>query len=160
MNSKSLVMQHQKLTWLIQQAAMLDADKLELQSHWARYICVLASGFLENALKDVFSRYARASSNPLVANFVDTQLASVQNPKSSKFVEVAGAFNKNWVQDLEDFLSLDGRKDAIDSIISNRHLIAHGKDAGITLARVKDYLAKSVQVIEHLEGACGVADNN
>jgi predicted nucleic-acid-binding protein len=119
---------------------------------------VLSSGFLENALRDVFSRYARACSNPEVADFVDSRLSAIQNPKASKFVETAGAFNKVWVVDLETFISAEGRKETIDAIISNRHLIAHGKDAGITLVSVKDYLAKSVQVIEHLENTCGLEE--
>lgn len=157
MKSQILISQHQKLSWLIDQANTLDANQVELRAHWARYICVLSSGFLENALRDVFSRYAKACSNSSVSNFVETQLAGVQNPKSGKFVEIARAFNGTWVADLEDFLSVDGRREAIDAIISNRHLIAHGKDAGITLVRVKDYLAKSVQVIEHLENACGIS---
>lgn len=158
MKSQPLITQYQKLNWLIQQANALDADQIELRAHWARYICVLSSGFLENALKEVFSRYARSCSNVSVSNFVESQLSAIQNPKAGKFIEIARAFNNVWVSDLEAFMSIDGRKDAIDAIISNRHLIAHGKDAGITLVRVKDYLAKSVQVIEHLENACGLGE--
>ena len=50
----------------------------------------------------------------------------------------------------------NGRKDAIDSIMSNRHLIAHGKDSTISLVRVSEYLKKSVEVVEFLEHQCGI----
>ena len=50
----------------------------------------------------------------------------------------------------------EGRKDAIDSIMANRHLIAHGKNSGISLVRVKDYLEKSIEVIEFIENQCGM----
>jgi hypothetical protein len=45
-------------------------------------------------------------------------------------------------------------EDAIDAIMSNRHLVAHGKDSGISLARVSVYLRKSVEVIEFIEKQC------
>jgi hypothetical protein len=154
MKSPSLASQHQKLSWLIAQASALAAEQLELQAHWARYICVLASGFLENALKEVYSEYARSCSSAGVADFVESKLATIQNPKAGRFLETAGAFSKAWAVDLETFLETDGRKEAIDSIMANRHLIAHGKDSGITLVRVKDYLAKSVRVIEFIERQC------
>jgi hypothetical protein len=57
---------------------------------------------------------------------------------------------------LASFLALEGRREAIDAIMANRHLIAHGSNSGITLVRVKEYLSKSVQVIEFIEEQCGV----
>ena len=46
---------------------------------------------------------------------------------------------------------MNGRKDAIDTIMANRHLIVHGKNSGITVARVSDYLDKAEEVLEFLE---------
>jgi len=91
-----------------------------------------------------------------VGDYVESQLERVQNPKASRFVETAQAFNNRWANDLTIFLEEDGRKEAIDAIMANRHQIAHGKDSGITLARVSDYLAKSVRVIEFIETQCDV----
>ena len=132
---------------------------MELQAHWARYLCVLSAGFLENALADVYSSYARSCANPSVANYVEASLGRIQNPKADRFLQIARAFNVEWQESLEHYLSEDGRKDAIDSIMANRHLIAHGKDSGISLARVADYLGKCVQVIEFIESQCGLAEN-
>src|ERR687895_2444231 len=56
--------------------------------------------------------------------------------------------------DLEKFLVEQGRKDAIDSIIANRHAIAHGRDSGITVARVVQYLDRCVEVIDFMEAQC------
>lgn len=154
MKLKTLTSQHQRLSWLIAQANGLPADQIELRAHWARYICVLSSGFLENSLKEVYSYYARSCSAPAVGDYIESQLERVHNPKASRFVETAQAFNKRWANDLTIFLEDDGRKEAIDAIMANRHQIAHGKDSGITLARVSDYLAKSVRVIEFIETQC------
>ena len=143
---KNLTSQHQKLVWLIGQANGLPVEQLELRAHWARYICVLASGFLENALREVYASYARTCSAQNVGDYVESQLDRVQNPKANRFVETAQTFNKKWARDLTDFMDDDGRREAIDAIMANRHLIAHGKDSGITLARVSDRLCSTFKL--------------
>lgn len=127
------------------------SDDIELRSHWAKYICVLASGFLENSIYEVFSVFVdRAASQP-VADYAKKKLSRIQNPKAQKIVEVLGEFKADWRNELKKFLDEKGRGSAIDSIMSNRHQIAHGKNSDITLIKVKDYLEKSVQVIEFIE---------
>jgi hypothetical protein len=111
---------------------------------------------LENSLKEVYACYARSCSAPAVGDYVESQLERVQNPKAGRFVETAQAFSKQWAIDLAGFLEDDGRKEAIDAIMANRHQIDHGKDSAITLARVSDYLAKSVRVIEFIEAQCNL----
>ena len=152
----SLTKQHQRLSSLIDQAHKFNADETELRAHWARYLCVLASGFLENALKDVYGNYAQRCSNKGVGNYVAATLGKIQNPKATRFVETARAFHDAWADGLNVFLDSEGRREAIDAIMSNRHLIAHGKDSGITLANLAEYLRRSVQVIEFIETQCGV----
>lgn len=157
MHSRVLSSQHQRLTWLLEQASHFNSDQFELQAHWARYLCVLAAGFIENALADIYSAYARASASPSISNYVEKTLKRIQNPKSSRFLETARAFNTDWEETLREFIDQDGRKEAIDAIMSNRHLIAHGKDSGISLARVSEYLKKSIQVIDFIENQCGIS---
>jgi hypothetical protein len=157
MRSRTLSRQHQQLKWLLGQAKQFNSEQLELQAHWARYLCVLAAGFIENALADVYSTYARSSSSPSISNYVEAALGRIQNPKASRFLETARAFNTDWEGALSDFLDKDGRREAIDSIMTNRHLIAHGKDSGISLVRVSEYLAKCVQVVEFIESQCNIA---
>jgi hypothetical protein len=152
MKSQALTSQKQRLESLMSEAGNFQG---ELQAHWARYLCVLTAGFLENALADVYSTYAKSCANPFVANYVESALAGIQNPKASRFLETARKFDPSWEDDLSSFLQYAGRKDAIDAIMSNRHLIAHGKDSGISLVRVKDYLKKSIEVVEFIEKQCG-----
>lgn len=152
----SLVRQKQRIEWLINQAKTFDGDQLELQSHWARYLCVLVAGFLENAISEVYSSYVKKCSNEQVANYVEAVLGRIQNPKAQKFLETARSFNRDWELSLNDYIEQNGRKDAIDSVMTNRHLIAHGKDSGITLARLDQYFKKGVEVIDYIEGQCGI----
>lgn len=55
---------------------------------------------------------------------------------------------------LDVFLDQNGRRDAIDSAMANRHQIAHWGYSGITVARVRDYLDKSIEVIDFIENQC------
>ncbi len=158
MKSRPLIKQKQRLDWLIREASKFQGDQLELQAHWARYLCVLAAGFLENSLSEVYSRYAKASANAQVSNYVEAVLGKIQNPKSGKFLDTARAFDRSWEESLTAFIEADGRKEAIDAIMANRHLIAHGKDSGISLVRVEEYLKKSIEVVEFIEAQCGLTN--
>jgi hypothetical protein len=130
------------------------AGDLELQSHWARYLCVLAAGIFENALPAIYGAYIRTRSAPNVAAFASAALASIRNPKSERFLEIASCFDSTWPYDLMTYLDTNGHRDAIDSIIANRNLIAHGKISGITLSRFKDYFSKAIEVLEFIEEQC------
>lgn len=156
MKSRSLLGQKHRLEWLIGEASKFQGDQLELQAHWARYLCVLVAGFLENSLSDVYSRYSKECANAQVSNYVEAVLGKIQNPKSSKFLDTARAFDRSWEENLAAFIDADGRKEAIDSIMANRHLIAHGNDSGISLVRVKEYFRKSIEVVEFIETQCGL----
>ncbi len=107
---------------------------------------------------EVYSRYAKASANPQVSNYVEAVLRKIQNPKSNKFLETARSFDRSWEENLLTFSEMEGRKDAIDAIMANRHLIAHGKDSGISLVRVKEYLNKSIEVVDYIECQCGLSN--
>lgn len=152
----TLSRQLQKLNWIIRHTTDACTNELELQAHWGCYLCVLVAGFMENAIGEIYSEYARRSANEHIANYVTSTVLRIQNPKAQRFLETARAFRPLWADELEKFLGEDGRKEAIDAIMANRHLIAHGRDAGITVARVKEYLNKCVKVIEFLENQCGL----
>jgi hypothetical protein len=127
---------------------------LELQAHWARYLCVLAAGFLENAIVDVYGRLVTASASPAVARFAARALERIQNPNCERFIQTAGAFKAQWGKELEEFVASGGRKEAIDAIMAHRHQIAHGGDSGITISRLKEYVARCVEVVEFIEIQC------
>jgi hypothetical protein len=154
MKNQEISRQHQKLSALIDKIDVVCGTDIELQAHWAKYICVLSAGLLENSLYEVYGEYVRSSSSPYVASFCEKNLSKIRNPNTARFLEIAGKFKASWRVDLEVYLDDDGKGDAMNSIMSNRHLIAHGENSGITLARVKEYLFKSMQVIEFIEQQC------
>lgn len=136
---------------LLSKTTATSAGDLELQAHWARYICILAAGFLENSIQVIYSEFVKRVAPEPVASYACQRLSKIQNPKTSRFLEIAGAFKAQWRAELEEYVDKDGRREAIDSIMNNRHQIAHGKNVGITIAQVREYLGRSVEVIDFIE---------
>lgn len=134
--------------------AIADPDlPVYVQGHLGKYSCVVAAGFLENALSETLSVYVLARAQPAVAAYSSATLRKIQNPKAQRFVEVLSKFDKAWGADLEAHLTDGGerRKSAIDSIMANRHLIAHGKSSSVTMRQIQSYLEASIEVIEFIE---------
>jgi len=153
MRNRELSRQIQQLTALINKTDQASAGDPEMQAHWAKYICVLSAGLLENALSELYTEYAQGAASGAVAAYVRANISKIQNPKTSRYVEIASTFKKEWGEELAAYAS-EGRKEALDSIMTNRHLIAHGKQSDISMARVKEYLKKSIELIEVVEEQC------
>jgi hypothetical protein len=141
----------QKLDALYKRVAVFtdDAD----QAHWARYLCVLTSGFIELSVRTILSEYARNKAAPYVSNYVQSQLSDFQNPKMEKILDLVGSFNDVWEAELRS--AADGElKDSVDSIVANKNRIAHGDDVGITYVRMDRYYKNAIKVIELMAKGC------
>lgn len=153
MKTLAVVKYKQQLDALFSKVEAATGDDLELQSHWAKYLCVLISGFIETAVREILKEYAKNKSSSNVSNFVANRLNGFQNPNMQKILEIVGAFSPEWQAMLET--ETEGQpKHAIDSIVANRHRISHGQPSAISLAQIKEYYKGALQVIEHLEKIC------
>ncbi|MBD2453540.1 hypothetical protein H6G80_05560 [Nostoc sp. FACHB-87] len=152
MKNREVMRAKQKLDNLFEKVNQLPDDN-ELKAHWARYLCILVSGFIENSVRAIYSQYAKNKAIPNIANFVERKLDDLQNPKMEKILQLTGAFSLQWESNLRK--ATEGElKDAIDSIVANRNNIAHGQDVGITYATIKDYYEKAFKVIQMIENQC------
>lgn len=126
-----------------------------MQSHWARYLCIRVSGFLEVAVSIIYKKYAKDKAHPFVVNYVEKQLSSFQNPKMEKILNITRSFNPKWAEELELELENNSEiKDSIDSIVDVRNKIAHGENVGITYIRIKRYYEVALKLMEFLEQQC------
>jgi len=152
MKNKEVVRYKTRLDSLFKKVETLSAD-FDLQSHWAKYLCVLVSGFLETSAREIYGQYSQDKAAPNVANYVIRRLDGFQNPNMSKIISLTNSFNKEWGDSLKE--QTEGElKNAIDSICANRNLIAHGRDSGITYARINDWYQDAIEVIELIEKQC------
>jgi HEPN superfamily RiboL-PSP-like protein len=145
--------QKQRLDELFKAAGTL--SDIEIQSHWSRYLCVLVSGFLENSVELCLSEYSRRAANNEVANFVSARLRGFQNPKMGAILELLGSFNADWRTRVE--AATEGQlSDSVNSIVGNRHRIAHGESVSLSMSSLASYYKDAVAVIDLLQRTCGV----
>lgn len=123
---------------------------IEILSHWGKYLCVLSAGIIENGIKEIYGEFVKNAASVPVAKFARQKLSRIRNPKTGTILEVANSFKSTWMVSLNEYVNENGRKEAIDSIMTNRHNIAHGKKSTITVTSVKDYYKKAIQVIEYI----------
>jgi hypothetical protein len=116
-------------------------------------LCVLVSGFIECSVRAIYTQYAREKAIPYVANYVTHKLKGFTNPNMEDILSLAGMFNQEWRTCLEQ--DTEGElKAAIDSIVANRNLIAHGTDVGISFVTIKTYYQNAVKVVQLIENTC------
>jgi hypothetical protein len=121
-----------------------------IRSQMANYVCVLLSGLIEASIREILSIHCEAKATPTIANFVKGRLERFQNPDPESIARLLGRFDQSVFQKLEPFWSGEIR-DAIGSIVGNRHLIAHGRDTSLTLNRVSEWFLSAQKFIAFLE---------
>ncbi|MFH1011806.1 MAG: MAE_28990/MAE_18760 family HEPN-like nuclease [bacterium] len=125
----------------------------EMQSHWARYLCILTAGYLEVSVREILSDYTSKVANRNVGNLVRRYLEGFHNPNMERILQVVGRFDKDWGDSLKS--DTEGQlKEAVDSIMANRHNIAHGKQSGISFVQIKEYYEQAKKVAELIENMC------
>jgi glycerol dehydrogenase-like iron-containing ADH family enzyme len=78
------------------------------------------------------------------------RVGSFSNAKMNKILDLVGEFSASHRARLSAVVAGE-IKDSVDSIVSNRHLIAHGQDVGIGIAAVARYYKSAVKAVEELE---------
>ena len=156
-HNSELKKESEKILRLVEIAEDTFEEDDEMRSHLAKYICILCSGFLENAIHYIYSDYIKSETeSSTVISYSTISINKIQNPNSEKFREIAKSFNVDWEPELREFLQNEERSTALNYIIRDRHKIAHGKDSEITLGRIREYHNKTVEVIKFVEAQCGL----
>ncbi len=145
--------QRQRLDDLFAKTKLL--PDAELQSHWCRYLCVLVSGFVENAVRISYVELARKRADPTIADFVESRLRQFQNPRMGTILELAGGFSQEWKEKLAQ--ATEGQlSESVNSIVGNRHKIAHGESVTLTLSSLAQYYRDALKVVDLLRSQCGL----
>lgn len=122
----------------------------ELRSSLARYACVLTSGYLEEAIRVLVGGWCDGKSHPHVRAYVGRQLDWFSNPKLGKILDELAHFSAAWHDSFEAALT-DEEKDAVNSVVNNRHQIAHGRNVGVSTVPMKRYFNDCKSVVRKLD---------
>jgi len=125
----------------------------ELMSHWAKYLCVLTSGFVENSLRSILAQFVVARSSSEVANYVESKIRSITNLSEERVYQLLRSFSSDWGDKFREKRT-EKQKDAIDSVVANRNLIVHGRSVGITILRIREYYTEIIKTITMIDEEC------
>lgn len=139
-----------KLDSIIALADKIDKNEDELRAHMAKYICIRLSGLMETFFKKQIANYLDGTTPKPVENYVNSRFKQFTSVNSKKITDTMELFSDSWVSQFNDLMT-ERMKSSLDSVISNRHNLAHGKDQGLTLTQVKGYYEDIKDVITAVE---------
>lgn len=121
----------------------------DLRSVISRYICVLASSYLETSLRETITDFIRTRTSGSVVNFTDSHLRRIPNPSEQSIIELVGRFGNRSRNEFKDAFN-ERQRLAIKSIHSNRNKIAHGPptDVNLSVSRMEQYYSDARDVIK------------
>src|SRR5580692_9359814 len=126
-----LELQEQKLDALFAEISKFDED--EIKSHLAKYLCIQASGYLENVIKELIADYHDGSCKKETEKYVNNKIKNFTSINEKKLKSLLKSFNETWEYKFQNSIS-DKELASLNSIISQRHLIAHGNGSGSNIS--------------------------
>lgn len=139
----------QKLDDLFSKISLINNDA-ELQSHWARYLCILSYGYIEASVHIIITDYCEEKSNHHIASYVKSEIKRFQNLNMGKTLDLLAKFNPLWASNIENRVDAE-LKDSIDSIVNLRNQIAHGANVSTTYISIKIYYQNAIKVIKIID---------
>lgn len=137
MNTSELNRQERAMKDALIHGAKLDVASPEA-AMIARHACVLASGYLENIVKVTLTDFVRFSNPKIeIREFVEDRVDLLQNPEWDKIIKLTATFSEKWAEKVRDFPP--EIREAINSVVANRHLIVHGGHSGISMRQIQPW---------------------
>ena len=132
-----------------------DDNEPEHQAHNAKYLAVLVSGYLEQAVKELLLKYASQGTRPQIYKYVEETWPISRNMNTSNIDELLRQFNSVWSEQFLSWLNQrEDRKNNINSVVRWRNGIAHGQESnttGVTLVSVKNAFSTVSELILFIE---------
>lgn len=130
-------------------------SSIESQAHSAKYLAVLVSGYLEQAIKELLLHYASEGARPQISRYVRETWPISRNMSADNIKDILFQFNESWSEQFVTWLSQqESRKSHINSIVSWRNSIAHGQESnttGVTLISVSAAFATIKELVSLIE---------
>lgn len=130
-------------------------SSLESQANSAKYLAVLVSGYLEQAVKELLLHYASQGASPHISRYVEQTWPMSKNMNVDNIYTILQQFNVTWSEEFTSWLGEDeDRKRNINSIVSWRNSIAHGQEwntTGVTLVSVRNAFSTIGDLVSFIE---------
>lgn len=124
----------------------------EIKSYLVKLLCIRTAGLLEVFLKTRISEYSKGKVPKEINRFMTSKFKDITNLKSSKFEDVLRSFSEEWSEKFRDYLDFhEQEKNSLDSVISQRHTIAHGQPSNIGSVSMMQYYNDVKLIITYID---------
>lgn len=130
------------------------STSLEMKSDYAKYLCVLVSGYIERSLQEIAYEYCKNRSQRDIHDFLDHSIGRLGNPNTNSLLDFVSRFSNDWRSNLEKNYSPE--LTALSSVVSHRNRIAHGYSSDISFVRIKEWYESSSRMMDHLASQFGI----
>lgn len=151
MNSQSALQLLNTIDQTISDIDSVSGSNVLTDSYLAKFLVVYICGIYEETIETIFVDFVRRNTPraEIIEYARKTIDRSFRNPNSDKLIELAGTLgNSTWTAALK---TLSAERIALDSIVTNKNDIAHGRGSTITLGDVKDFYRLSRPLIEKFD---------
>lgn len=125
---------------------LANSSDVELASYFSAFLVVLLSGMYEDCVEHLLALRAAKAGDVELAQYVSKTIGEIfRNPTFGKIVEILGKFSQQYADQLRTSVQPQDAQ-ALDNVVSNKNLIAHGRPSQATLRDVEKF-HKSVSVI-------------
>lgn len=141
--------ERRRILSVVELGGSLPFESSLLRSEWAKYLSIVASGYLEEGIRLIFTNYTERRSDRKTSRYCRGRLKDFQNPSPEAIEKLVKSFDEDWFTTLTDYWT-GRRRDSISSIVNNRHNAAHGRHFGTSLVTVTGYFKDADDVVIHL----------
>lgn len=129
-----------------------DIDDDEVKSSLVKLFCVRTAGLLEVFLKTRISEYSKNKVPKEISRYLSAKFKDITSLKSSKLKDVLTSFSTEWGAEFDEYLAdHEQQKSSLDSIIAQRHNIAHGQPSSLSLVAMSQYYDDVKAVVVYLD---------
>jgi hypothetical protein len=121
----------------------------------AKYLAVLISGYLEQAIKELLLHYTSQGSRSQISRYIEKTWPISRNMKTENIKVILNQFDSNWGDEFQvRFGDNEVKKGHINSIVEWRNSIAHGQEAnthGVTIVSVRNAFQTVGDLVSFIE---------
>lgn len=125
-------------------------NREEIEADYARYLCVMVSGFAERAIAELILQYSTGKAPKPLLSYVANTLQRQTNLDKERLCRLIGSLDAGWGKRLEGFVT-DRRQAALNSVVGLRHNIAHGGAGTVTLGQMRSYWMAVQEIVDEVE---------
>ena len=119
-------------------------------SFLAQFLVVFICGTFEEAIENILTEKIAQENSREINSFTSKYLDNhFRNPSIQKITDLLRLFSNDWADEIERLPAVI--KDALNSIVTNKNHVAHGKSTYVTLNDVIEWYGISITVIERID---------